>query len=407
MWVDVDGGRVEVYGGGPDHEVLYFESLSSIENCIAGSGDDSLYGGFDGSGGANALWGGAGNDWIVGNAGGDTLDGGTGSDTLFGGSEQWQLGDIHPLVRDTARYDWAVSSVTATLAMFEIVVAGDGTDSVFDIENVWAGAGADTLYGDAADNELRGGAGADVLSGGAGDDTLWGQSGTDVLDGGEGSDTAMFSEKTTPVRVDLASELVTYVGQTWANETLALIESAVGGSGNDTLLGNAGSNVLRGGPGIDRIDGRGGLDTVSFASESGAVLIDLVAQRAGAIGGTVRDMLVSIENARGGAGNDSLVGTAGANVLDGGNGADTLRGGAGNDSLVLSLGTDRLDGGAGTNTLVLDQPYERYANGTQSGVANPRPTVGSSTGRATRRWRSTSASARTRRSSTAEQDRQR
>ena len=102
------------------------------------------------------------------------------------------------------------------------------------------------------------------------------------------------------------------------------------------------------------------------ASESGAVLIDLVAQRAGAIGGSVRDTLVSIENARGGAGNDSLVGTAGANVLDGGNGHDTLRGGGGNDRLVLSLGTDRLDGGAGTNTLVLNQPYERYANGTQS-----------------------------------------
>ena len=70
-----------------DDEVLYSESLSSIENFIAGSGDDTIYGGFYGSGGANALWGGAGNDYIVGSGGGDTLDGGTGSDTLFGGSE--------------------------------------------------------------------------------------------------------------------------------------------------------------------------------------------------------------------------------------------------------------------------------------------------------------------------------
>ena len=47
-----------------------------------------------------------------------------------------------------------------------------------------------------------------------------------------------------------------------------------------------------------------------------------------------------IENATGGAGNDTLIGNAIANILNGGAGNDTLTGGGGNDTLIGGLGTD-------------------------------------------------------------------
>jgi Ca2+-binding RTX toxin-like protein len=313
---------------------------------------------------ADAIFGDAGDDELWGSGGSDTLDGGAGSDTLIGNDDGYDDSlDAHRLTiwRDTARYDWATTSVVANLG----TVTGEqtGTDELHGIDNLWTGAGRDTLYGSGGANELRGGAGGDALHGEGGDDTLWGQGGNDTLDGGDGSDTAVYSDNRTSLRVDLAAQRVTFVGQSWPAESLVSFENAVGGAAADTLLGTAGANVLEGGGGADRIDGRGGLDTVSFLGAARGVLIDLAAQRSGTLGSAVRDTLVSIESGRGGAGNDKLVGNAAANVLDGGNGADTLRGAGGNDTLILFSGNDCLDGGAGTDTLILHQPYETYTNG--------------------------------------------
>lgn len=337
------------------------ETLVSIENFVAGSGNDTV----SGSTGANALWGGGGNDSILGGAGADTLDGGAGADTLVGGTTTSRdTVDRRPLAAptDTVRYDWATTSVVADLDARTATLAGE-TDTLYVIDNLWGGSAGDTLRGNTYANELRGGAGGDSLVGHAGDDTLWGQGGRDTLDGGDGTDTVVYSDNTTPVRVDLAAGSVTFAGQPWLPETLVSIENAVGGSGADTLLGTAGANVFRGGAGADRIDGRGGSDTVSFAGETAGVLVDLAAGRSGTIGSSVRDTLVSIESATGGAGNDSLVGNAAANVLDGGAGIDTLRGAGGDDILHFSSGNDRLDGGAGNDTVVLVQPWADYANG--------------------------------------------
>ena len=175
---------------------------------------------------------------------------------------------------------------------------GGDTDEVRYISDVWGGTVADDLRGDVEDNALRGGGGADSLYGREGDDTLWGQTGRDFLDGGAGSDTAVYSDNTTPVRVDLASDTATFVGQSGPAETLLSIENVIGGSGADTLLGDAGGNVLQGGAGADRLDGRGGSDTVSFVGEAPGVLIDLAAQRAGSIDTSVSLTALPIDPAR-------------------------------------------------------------------------------------------------------------
>jgi Ca2+-binding RTX toxin-like protein len=52
-------------------------------------------------------------------------------------------------------------------------------------------------------------------------------------------------------------------GSPGENDSVAAdIESANGGSGNDTLVGNAGPNVLVGGKGVDTVRGLGGDDTI-------------------------------------------------------------------------------------------------------------------------------------------------
>lgn len=60
---------------------------------------------------------------------------------------------------------------------------------------------------------------------------------------------------------------------------------------------------------------------------------------------------VKIENARGGAGSDILVGNEGRNVLTGANGHDGLFGGLGKDTLLGGGGVDWLDGGLGSDVL--------------------------------------------------------
>lgn len=64
------------------------------------------------------------------------------------------------------------------------------------------------------------------------------------------------------------------------------------------------------------------------------------------------DLRSLIENAIGGAGNDTITGNAIANVLDGGGGNDTLNGGAGDDRLVGGVGVDTLTGGSGADAFV-------------------------------------------------------
>ncbi|MDZ4251029.1 MAG: M10 family metallopeptidase C-terminal domain-containing protein [Sulfuritalea sp.] len=84
----------------------------------------------------------------------------------------------------------------------------------------------------------------------------------------------------------------------------------------------------------------GGTDTLSAASSSSAVTIDLrqgyYSQLSGAQGWLGIGYNVSIENAIGGGGNDTLIGSKGANTLDGGAGNDALDGGSGIDKANYS-----------------------------------------------------------------------
>jgi len=161
----------------------------------------------------------------------------------------------------------------------------------------------------------------EVIIGTKRNDKLYGTDRSDTIEGRGGKD-KLYGEK--------------------GNDTLD------GGKGNDKLYGGDGNDVLIGGKGKDRIDGGNGIDTVSYASSSKKVKIDLgkTKQKGGDANG---DKLFSVENVIGSKKNDKIAGDKADNVLDGG---------AGKDKLYGKGGDDLLTGGKGKDTFYFKKGYD-------------------------------------------------
>ncbi len=108
----------------------------------------------------------------------------------------------------------------------------------------------------------------------------------------------------------------------------------------------------------------GGIDTIDASGSSVDAIIDLNEGRFSSINSAIANVAialgVTIENAVGGSGNDTLTGNGADNRLEGRTGVNVLSGGAGNDTLVGGLGVDTMSGGTGTDDIVL---YETSAAG--------------------------------------------
>jgi len=147
--------------------------------------------------------------------------------------------------------------------------------------------------------------------------------------------------------------------------TTTVIEDAIGGVGNDTLIGNAvanaltggdGNDLLTGGLGYDTLDGGNGIDTANYSGETSPVYVELDTSAVGfqygiTYGDGTYDVLYSIENANGGASDDTLRGSSADNVLNGNAGNDGISGFDGNDTVIGGAGNDVIDGGNGNDLL--------------------------------------------------------
>ena len=147
-------------------------------------------------------------------------------------------------------------------------------------------------------------------------------------------------------------------------------DDTLGGAGGDDLvIGDAGNDIMVASAGSDTLDGGAGTDTFDVdnsAVNAAAFNVDLGAGTAGAT------TLIDIENVLGGAGDDTITGTAGDNLLSGGAGndlllglagEDVLLGGTGNDThigaegndvLIASAGVNVFDGGAGDDAVIIN-----------------------------------------------------
>ena len=232
-----------------------------------------------------------------------------------------------------------------------------GTDTLIDIRGVRGSNFADTITGDAGNNNFDS------------------RGGNDTIDGGAGNDQIFYQAATSAVTIDLALGSSSLTGgqgtDTWVN-----IEGVRGGDFNDTLSGADGvDNTLEGMAGADTLDGRTGNDQVRYDRSPNAVDVNLASGTAldgydsdSNAGNGIQpytDVLISIENVRGSRFNDTLTGNSANNVFEGWAGNDTLSGDIGSDtadyrnspaavSLNLFNGSNgsASDGWGGTDSLI-------------------------------------------------------
>ena len=310
------------------------EGTGSADTLTGGLGDDTL----KGLGGADTLIGNEGNDWLEGGAGADTLDGGVGVDTMIGGAD-------NDTYRVTVPEDVVIEDASggggdtvASKAAYFILPAN--------VEKLLlnSGAGVNDAIGNELDNKLTGNANANRLSGLAGNDTLEGRDGADTLIGGDGIDTASLRGAMSEYEWTVTGQTVTIrdlvTGTDDGTDFLVAVEKLQFSDITVTLsLGAA--------PGLFT----GAADTVDFAAVfAGAYAAGTQYGSLGADDMIVLpiDQIAAIfagydlaHSFDAGAGNDRVVGSGLADGIAGGSGNDTLTGGAGDDTLDGGTGDDR------------------------------------------------------------------
>jgi Ca2+-binding RTX toxin-like protein len=148
-----------------------------------GNGNDRITGGNNN----DSLAGGAGNDSLFGGPGNDFLNGGT--DAITGSPDGADFMSGGPGV-DTAVYSQRTDNLSIDISNGRTAndgAPGEGDSVQTDVENVFGGAGNDSIVGNAAPNLISGGGGNDTIKGGAGNDRLIGGRGNDTVLGQAGT----------------------------------------------------------------------------------------------------------------------------------------------------------------------------------------------------------------------------
>ena len=235
-----------------------------------------------------------------------------------------------------------------------------------------AGSGDDTFIVEGTNkgsNQFNGGAGNDVIQGGTGNDTIGllnfnASNSIEVIDGGAGNNiiqgatyTNLDFSATTLVNINEirdgnGSNTITGNDQDTSYRVGRGNDTFNAGSGDDTFIiegTNKGSNQFNGGAGNDTIQGGTGNDTIGLANFNAGNSIEVIDGGAGnniIQGSTYSNLdfssttLLNIDEIRGGAGSNTIVGSQGDDSINAGNGNDSITGGSGNDILTGGSGND-------------------------------------------------------------------
>lgn len=203
----------------------------------------------------------------------------------------------------------------------------DETNGALPAGNLFGGAGNDTITGGSGNDMIFGQAGNDVLLGKGGFDFLFGGTENDILTGGDADD------------------------------------QVFGESGNDRMIWNPGddTDLNEGGAGLDTVEvnGGGGAEQFTATANGTRVRFDRINPAPFSIDiGTSENLVVNANGGNdsfsatgnlaalisltvdGGAGNDSILGSNGIDLLLGGDGDDFIDGQQGNDVVFLGAGDD-------------------------------------------------------------------
>lgn len=328
------------------------DTFKSIESASGSFFNDSITLGDVDGGNASGR---AGNDTLTGGSASDSFTGGSGNDAINGGSGA----GIDAVVYSNTANDGGTKALTnkGVTVNLKTGIAIDNwgdTDTLTDIEFVVGSSLDDLIIGG---NPANGSAVTDGFEG------FRGLGGNDTIDGGTGYDRVYYDNSPMAVNVTLGGAANGTASDGWGGtDTLINIEDVRGSAFGDTLTGSDSGpyESFEGMAGNDVIDGKGGRDRASYDVSPAAINVNLstgVAQDG--FGGT--DTLRNIEEVRGSAFNDTIVGDDKANFLEGRLGDDALDGGAGHDvaiytnssgGVTVNLATGKASGAAGNDTLV-------------------------------------------------------
>ena len=315
---------------------------NDASNLIAGNDLDNR---ITGLGGADTLFGRAGNDLFDmspgagGSYGNDTIDGGIGGDTLD--------------------FSGATSGVNIDLG------AGTGTGSggtlqIANIEGVIGSAFADTIKAMPNNTSF----GANVFQGGGGRDTIT---------GGGSFDTFIFAEAPGTANADLLvnfdsssfADILRFDGSVYTRIGAADFAStdtrfyaapgaSAGHDANDRIVYNTSTGDL-----YYDADGSGTgaaqlVATLQGAPALDAAQIDVFNGQPDTANGTVINGTEGDDTLTGDAGDDTLLGHGGNDLLDGGSGADSMDGGLGDDSYRVDNSGDVIVDSGGFDEVVVE-----------------------------------------------------
>ncbi|MEQ1622581.1 MAG: peroxidase family protein [Methylococcales bacterium] len=267
-----------------------------------------------------------------------------------------------------------------TVISEETVITGNAANNGTATAPVTGTTGKDIVLGLAGIDYLAGAEGNDTVDGGAGNDILIASvnDGDDVYIGGLGVDTYTLAATSAAANINLSLAIPTSTSAQTGLDTLSGIEYVIGSTGDDVFIDGVGAYTLNGDAGNDTfvvavdnvrdsIAGGAGIDTVDYSSATTDLTVTSLTNVVAGTGSTPAnsDSISLIENFISGSGNDIIIGTTAANVINGGAGNDTLTGGAGADVLDGGEGNDLfhvggaeltgdvITGGIGVDTLHL------------------------------------------------------
>ncbi|MEO9877380.1 MAG: calcium-binding protein [Anderseniella sp.] len=346
------------------------------------AGDDTIYGidsefevwsdVIDAGGGNDTIFGLGGEDTITGGAGNDTSDGGWGNDTYI-----FNPGDGIDTIQDNGSgldladklvigYNVADVSVTRPAGTNDIVLTFAGSTDQITVFNALSGKKFNSIetyeFLDAnwtpvsiaqslVDGQITEGAdiitGSGVINGLGGNDLIWGEDladtlsgglGDDFLDGGAGTDTYIYNAGDGHDTIqDIGNgidtdDLLQITGYTRAQTTIELID---GLNQIDLVFTGTGDRISL----IDPL--------ASGSSFRGINLIEFVDE---GVTWNTADLSALAVAAQATSGDDQIIGSSVADIIDGGAGDDDIAAGDGQDDLSGGAGNDQLDGGTNNDT---------------------------------------------------------